>query len=277
MEEVERIVYEAHNLYEMQENHIKLFENKKNFADTLVANKIREYVSVTKRNGLQMIAKKLRSYKSFGKNAFNAMGIETKIAVRTKDYIGFLKKTILYVMTDKPLAKLMDIHGARWTIGNQEKDDEMSHNLCDLMANMSLLYLASHGWIILEAEPTIETNFDKEKYPGIHITKRHLIFENFDNNVKDYKKRIKENGYQRVHLYVKAPEGTVIEIQIGTFAMDQIFDDKEHDGYKDSKYKEVNLTIDPANIKAEGFVLDENGKIKEDPEGILISSNLKLE
>lgn len=277
MEEIERIIYNAPTLYDMQKGHIKLFESKKNFGDTQVANKLREYVLMTRKNSLESLAWKLRGYRSFIKNAFDGMGIQVEMSVRTKDYIGFLKKSILYVMKDKQLAKLMDEHGFRWTVGNQEQDDEMSHNLCDMMVNMSLLYFSSHGWIILEAEPTIETNFDKTKYPNVHITEKDLIFSNFEENVKNYKKTIKENGYQRVHFYVKSPEGILVEGQVGTYAMDRMFDEDEHDGYEDQKYKEVKLKIDSKKIKTKGFEVNEKGVIIKDPDGILVSRNLELE
>ena len=276
MEELERIVYDSHSLSEMQAEHIRVFESKKNLADTLIANKLKEYVIMTKKtNSLESLAWKLRGYKSFMKNAFDEMGIHIKFTVRTKDYIGFLKNSLLYVMTDKPLSKLMDVHGFRLTIGSQERDDELSHNLCDLATNMSFLYLSSHGWIMLEAEPTIETDFSEAEHPEVYITKKDLVFYNFEENVKNYKKAIKKNGYQRIHFYVKSPEGILVEGQIGTYAMDSRCPDEEHTGYKDYKYRDVKLQIDPSKIISEKFMMDVDGKIK-DPEGILISTKMEV-
>ena len=111
MEEIAEVIYTSKSLEVMQERHIKLFESKKNLADTLIVGKLREYVQMTKKNGLDILARKLRGYEKFMKNSFDQMGIETEMSFRTKDYVGFLKKAILYLQKGKPLGRLMDIHG----------------------------------------------------------------------------------------------------------------------------------------------------------------------
>ena len=96
MEEILDVIYTSESLEVMQERHIKVFESKKNLADTLIVGKLREYVQMTKKNGLENLARKLKGYEKFMKNSFDEMGIETEMSFRTKDYVGFLKKAILY-------------------------------------------------------------------------------------------------------------------------------------------------------------------------------------
>lgn len=278
MEEIAEVIYTSKSLEVMQERHIKLFESKKNLADTLIVGKLREYVQMTKKNGLENLARKLKGYEKFMKNSFDEMGIETEMSFRTKDYVGFLKKAILYLQKGKPLGRLMDIHGFRWIIGTQEEDDELSHNLCDLAVNMSLLYLTSHGWILMEAEPPIETEFNPDDHPDIYINSKNLIFRVFENNIKDYLRTVKKNGYQRTHFYIKSPEGLLVEGQFGTKAMNERAENgssENHFDYKDERYKDVGLVIDPFKIASAKFKIDESGIIT-DPEGIIESIVMKI-
>ena len=280
LDDLERLAYEGESLKEIILSHILLFESQKNPADTMVANKLQEYIMMTQPNKIKELERELKKFFVFIRKTLAELGVSCEISVRIKDYEGYLKKVLLYQMKGEPLSRIMDIIGFRLTIGKQKKDDELSHNTCDLVVNMSLLYLINHGFILMEAEPLIETtNFKPENHPEVYLAKRSLIFCDFERNVKNYMKIVKENGYQRVHFYIKSASSDIIaEGQVGTYATDQntLNAKQDHLLYEKEKYKDVELTFDVTKIKASGFEIDSSGTIAKDPEGILTSINIPI-
>lgn len=280
LNDIERLMYDGKNLKEIIYSHIALFESQKNPADTMIANKLMSYLMMTQPSKVKELERELKKFFAFIKKTLGELGVSVEISVRIKDYEGYLKKVLLYQMEDKPLSRIMDIIGFRLTIGKQQKDDELSQNTCDMVVNMSLLYLINHGFILMEAEPLLETtNFKPENHPEVYVAQKSLIFQDFERNVKNYMKFVKENGYQRVHFYIKSVISDIIaEGQVGTHAIDQntMNAKQDHSLYEREKYKGVDLAIDASKIKAEGFKTDSDGNILDDPEGILTSINIRI-
>lgn len=287
MEDIESVFYSSRSKDEITSNLVELFKSQNNMADTLVADKIQEYINITEKNVLEEISYMLKGYSDFLTETSNKIGIKIELIVRQKDLLGLLKKAILYVNTDRPLTRIVDMIGFRVIIGSEKADDKNTIAICDQITNFSIQFFINNGFLPFEKEPILDSEkFNPAEHPEVYVTKKKDIFPCFSKYVKDYTRKPKWNGYQSLHVPFKnSSTGMIIEGQFRTSAMNERAEnnpDVEHNGYKQNRYWTVDLNVDPKRIIADGFKViekeenDLNGEKKLiteliDPEGILKS------
>jgi hypothetical protein len=134
-------------------------------------------------------------------------------------------------------------------------------------------YIMSKGYILCFAEKPINTeNFDKSKFSNIVIpTKEDLSslsrYSTYQYGFKDYIFTPKEDtAYQSLHTIFKSQKGDLFEIQFRNFYMHKC--SFNHGIYKRTKYKYIELDVDPQKIHTPNFFVTEKGEIL-DYDGII--------
>ena len=190
--------------------------------------------------------------------------VKTVLLKRRKDFVGINEKTRLYLEDNRPLSKLQDLLGFRVVLCTKRMDDKKSVELCyEILNELILFFVVKRGCILAEAEPVIITGIDLKEHPDVVIPKENLVLSGFENNVKDYIRYPKKNGYQSVHTIIQKPDGLVFEIQVRTMAMDirAEFGSANHGPYKKDRYEGTTIDIDLSKVNIQGFAIMENGEL----------------
>ena len=128
--------------------------------------------------------------------------------------------------------------------------------------NELMQYFIMNGSLLTEAEPILKGECEGSIKEELIIPSESLIIPGFEDNVKDYIRNPKSNGYQSLHCVVRKTDGTLFEIQVRTTAMDYRaeFGSASHLPYKINKYG-AGIKLDLSKIKINGFQASEDGKI----------------
>ena len=114
-----------------------------------------------------------------------------------------------------------------------------------------------------EAEPVIDTGFQRKKFPNVVIPERSYISAFFMQILKDYVRIPKKNSYQSLHTVFRKTDGFIFEVQVRSLAMDinAQYGVAAHDPYKEKKYENVNIVLDFSKVHLPGFAILEDGTI----------------
>ena len=189
--------------------------------------------------------------------------VKMRLTRRQKDFIGLNEKIRLYIITNKPMDTIRDFLGFRVTLCTGKEDTLESVRLCYEVLNELMQYFIMNGSLLTEAEPILEGECEEKLQEKLIIPSENWVIQGFEDNVKDYIRNPKANGYQSLHCVVRKTDGPLFEIQIRTMAMDYRaeFGSASHLPYKINKYVGAGIKLDLSKIKIKGFQASEDGKI----------------
>lgn len=180
---------------------------------------------------------------------------------RRKSLISTEKKISKLLNQNKSLDLLRDLFAFRILIFGKNSQELIQQ--CYSIANSVIEYSIGNGLTLCEADMVVGTEeFDQKLHPSVLLPKESGIPEKFKYGVKDYISKPKVNGYQSLHITLRASTGECFEIQIRTFEMHVHAESGEanHSKYKNNKYPEK-LKFDKEKINIPGYGVSPTGEI----------------
>ena len=189
--------------------------------------------------------------------------VKMRLTRRQKDFIGLNEKIRLYIINNKPMDTIRDFLGFRVTLCTGQEDTKETIKLCYEVLNELMQYFIMNGSLLTEAEPILEGECEGSIKEKLIIPSESLVIPGFEDNVKDYIRNPKANGYQSLHCVVRKTDGPLFEIQIRTMAMEYRaeFGSASHLPYKINKYVGAGIKLDLSKIKIKGFQASGDGQI----------------
>lgn len=264
--DIKEALYTGNTFEEIRKLYIEQLRKDGSILNVFYANKLEEGETMLNDHSLHELEQEFHDLKEHLRTWANQKKIHLTLKRRQKDWIGLNEKIQLYLSTGKALAKLLDLLGFRIIICHNINDSIETIKLCyELQVEVINFFITQKHCLLLEAEPRIDTDFESENYPKIIVPKKNYMPLAFENNVKDYIRYPKSNGYQSLHTIVKRPDGLTFEIQIRTFAMDMLAENGTgcHEDYKNLRYLNIDFNIDYTKIHIPGFVVLQDGTIKD--------------
>lgn len=244
---------------------IKIYEeslrNSNSLADIAHATKLEEYrQQITNRNYLYRLRSFFNQFYRLVDKGFP--NIHFVIDGRRKSLVSTEKKILKLLGENRSLDLMRDIFAFRITIFSSHSSQSDDINTCYQVANQIIEFSLKKGLTLCEAELSSEP-FDKEKHPEVLIPKESGIRFGFGFGVKDYIINPKSNGYQSLHILLKATTGEYFEVQVRSFNMHLHAEsgDANHLGYKSKKYKNVALKIESEKVHIPGYGISKSGKV----------------
>lgn len=263
---LENTIYESRTIETAWAKYINLLRgDDSNFIFGMYANKLEELLLMRDTKKLSKINTELSEFKKRIAPWIKEEGITFDLKCRQKDFVGLNQKIRLYCNQGKLVSKVNDFLGFRIIISSGKPEIENIRYCYQLLEKIVEFLVTERHCIILEAEPTIETCFKKDKYPHIIVPNQPMLIPALEGFIKDYICHPKKNGYQSLHVIFKKTDGQIFEVQIRTEKMDIQAEsgDAQHYGYKRNRYEGEEIKVDPCKIKMEGFKIDENGVIND--------------
>lgn len=264
--DIREALYTGNSIEEIRSLYINQLRKTDSIYNILYANKLEEALNMLNIHSLHELEEEFHDLKEYLRSWTKERNIHCLLKRRQKDWIGFNEKIQLYLLNGKPLSKLLDLLGFRIVICHDIEDSIQSISLCyDLLNEVLDFFVNNKHCLLSEAEPRLDTGFEPEKYPDIIVPEKSMIRLGLENNVKDYVRFPKRNGYQSLHTIVKRPNGLTFEIQIRTYKMDlrAEYGTGEHALYKNNRYSDLDLDIDYKKIHVPGFSVLPNGAIND--------------
>ena len=263
---IEPAIYASRTLEELWQRYIYDLREDGNIFNAVYANKLEELYNMSAPIKLEELKLEFKALKVRLGELGKKYGVSITLKGRRKDFIGINKKIRLFFLKKEPIDKLLDIFGFRVIIGTGPKDSPFSIKLCyEVMNEIIRFFVTKSSCNPLQAEPVFDTGFDEKKYAkyNIVIPKKAMLLFGFDNNVKDYVVKLKNNGYQSLHVIFKKPNGLIFEVQVRTAAMDYIaeYGPAAHLDYKIDRYRETGIDVDFSKVNMKGFSVLESGEI----------------
>lgn len=242
--------------------YVKLLRANPSISNSLYANKLDEFRHMLAPTKLQKLEKEFYEVKEQLRKMTKKYDVKMRLTRRQKDFIGLNEKIRLYIINNKPMDTIRDFLGFRVTLCTGQEDTEESIKLCYEVLNELMKYFIMNGSLLTEAEPILVGECEGSIKEELIIPSESLIIPGFEDNVKDYIRNPKSNGYQSLHCVVRKTDGTLFEIQVRTTAMDYRaeFGSASHLPYKINKYG-AGIKLDLSKIKIKGFQASEDGKI----------------
>ena len=250
---------------------LRSVEGDSRLACMIYANKLEEAKFTLGSKNLLKLERDFKDFKHHLTKWATKNDVSLVLKRRQKDFLGLNEKIRLYLELDRPIERIQDILGFRLILCTGPKDDANSIRLCYETLNETInFFVENKHYSINEAEPKVDTDNKVDSSLDIFIPKEDLLAEDFKQNVKDYIKYPKQNGYQSLHVIIRWPTGMTFEVQIRTEAMDLLAEhgSSNHSNYKGNKYLGVNLNVDLKKVNLRGFQVSENGTIIEDYIGL---------
>lgn len=254
----------ALSLEDVSRNYERILREQEDLDCMIYANKLLQFREMTQIEKLRELEQEFHELKEHMREIEKERGISITIERRKKDFVGINAKIRRNLKYGIPLDKVQDLLGFRLIILSGGVDDEKSINLCYEVLNMVITYFVTErNCLITEAEPVIDTGFKKEDFEQVLVPNKSYVLPMFIENVKDYIRYPKKNGYQSLHCAVRKPDGFIFEIQVRSLAMDinAQYGHAAHEPYKEEKYKTENIVIDLGKINLPGFVVLGDGTI----------------
>ena len=266
---IEPAIYASRTMEELWQQSISDLRDDGNIFNAVYANKLEELHNMFAPIKLQELKLEFNALKIRLEEIGRQYGVLITLKGRRKDFVGINKKIRLYLLKKEPIDKLLDIFGFRVIVKTGVKDSPFSIKICyEVMNEIIKFFVTQSNCNPLQAEPLLDTGFDEKKYAkyNIVIPKTDMLLFGFDNNVKDYVVKLKNNGYQSLHVIFKKPNGLIFEVQVRTEAMDWFaeYGPAAHLGYKIDRYKEAGIDVDFSKVNMQGFRVLENGEIVDD-------------
>lgn len=262
--DLQKVLNESYTLEEAWSGYIDFLRENPSIQTSLYANKLQELLNMLSDDKLRELEQEFHEVKKQIVLLSQKYGVKISLNRRRKDFIGLNEKIRLYLTNNRPLSKIQDLLGFRITLCTNREDDNNSIALCyEVLNELIQFFVVDRGCILAEAEPLLSTGLKISKHPEIIVPKKSMILQGFEDNVKDYVRYPKNNGYQSLHTIIQKPDGLVFEIQIRTMAMDirAEFGSAAHGPYKQNRYEGSTIVLDLSKLKLQGFVLRDNGEI----------------
>lgn len=265
---------EGKNLDEIRSLYIdklRSVEGDSRLACIIYANKLEESKFTLSSKNLLKLEKDFKDFKHHLTKWATQNDVSLVLKRRQKDFLGLNEKIRLYLELDRPIERIQDILGFRLILCTGPKDDAESIRLCYETLNETInFFVENKHYSINEAEPKVDTATEVDPSLDIFIPEDDLLSEAFKQNVKDYIKYPKKNGYQSLHVIIRWPSGMTFEVQIRTEAMDLFAEhgSSKHSNYKGNKYSGVDLNVDLKKVHLRGFQVSEDGTVQEDYIGL---------
>ena len=255
---------DANSLEEVGQNYERLLRIQGNLDCVLYANKLQQFREMNQTAKLRELEREFHELKTHMREIEKQRGISITIERRRKDFLGLNAKIRRNLKYGISLEKVQDLLGFRLIMLTGKVDDEASINLCYEVLNKVITYFVmERSCLLTEAEPVIDTGFKQEDYPAIFVPSKTKVLGMFIENVKDYIRYPKKNGYQSLHCVLRKTDGFLFEIQVRSLAMDinAKYGHAAHEPYKEEKYRTENIDINLEKVHLPGFVVLEDGRI----------------
>ena len=243
--------------------YVKLLRANQSISNSLYANKLEEFRHMLAPTKLRELEKEFYEVKEHLRKLSKKYDVKMRLTRRQKDFIGLNEKIRLYIINNKPMDTIRDFLGFRVTLCTGQEDTKETIKLCYEVLNELMQYFIMNGSLLTEAEPILEGECEGSIKEKLIIPSESLVIPGFEDNVKDYIRNPKANGYQSLHCVVRKTDGPLFEIQIRTMAMEYRaeFGSASHLPYKINKYVGAGIKLDLSKIKIKGFQASGDGQI----------------
>ena len=243
--------------------YVKLLRANPSISNSLYANKLEEFRHMLAPTKLRELEKEFYEVKEHLRKLSKKYDVKMRLTRRQKDFIGLNEKIRLYIINNKPMDTIRDFLGFRVTLCTGQGDTKETIELCYEVLNELMQYFIMNGSLLTEAEPILEGECEESIKEKLIIPSESLVIPGFEDNVKDYIRNPKANGYQSLHCVVRKTDGPLFEIQIRTMAMEYRaeFGSASHLPYKINKYVGAGIKLDLSKIKIKGFQASGDGQI----------------
>ncbi len=243
--------------------YVKLLRANPSISNSLYANKLEEFRHMLAPTKLRELEKEFYEVKEHLRKLSKKYDVKMRLTRRQKDFIGLNEKIRLYIINNKPMDTIRDFLGFRVTLCTGQGDTKETIKLCYEVLNELMQYFIMNGSLLTEAEPILEGECEESIKEKLIIPSESLVIPGFEDNVKDYIRNPKANGYQSLHCVVRKTDGPLFEIQIRTMAMEYRaeFGSASHLPYKINKYVGAGIKLDLSKIKIKGFQASGDGQI----------------
>lgn len=243
--------------------YVKLLRANPSISNSLYANKLEEFRHMLAPTKLRELGKEFYEVKEHLRKLSKKYDVKMRLTRRQKDFIGLNEKIRLYIINNKPMDTIRDFLGFRVTLCTGQGDTKETIKLCYEVLNELMQYFIMNGSLLTEAEPILEGECEESIKEKLIIPSESLVIPGFEDNVKDYIRNPKANGYQSLHCVVRKTDGPLFEIQIRTMAMEYRaeFGSASHLPYKINKYVGAGIKLDLSKIKIKGFQASGDGQI----------------
>ena len=243
--------------------YVKLLRANPSISNSLYANKLEEFRHMLAPTKLLELEKEFYEVKEHLRKLSKKYDVKMRLTRRQKDFIGLNEKIRLYIINNKPMDTIRDFLGFRVTLCTGQGDTKETIKLCYEVLNELMQYFIMNGSLLTEAEPILEGECEESIKEKLIIPSESLVIPGFEDNVKDYIRNPKANGYQSLHCVVRKTDGPLFEIQIRTMAMEYRaeFGSASHLPYKINKYVGAGIKLDLSKIKIKGFQASGDGQI----------------
>lgn len=266
-------IYEYSSFEEILGNYITYLRNKKDIDSIQHAMKLTEYQNIRlNKNLINHIKEVVFDIDKLIKK--NYPKLQCEIQLRVKSLRHSEEKIKRNILLGRSI-DIKDFIGIRVIFFN----DNTLKNIfkCYEVIASIIESIMSKSCLLCQAEDLVDTdNFDNSMFPDIIVPLKKDI-ETIPNilkysfGFKDYILNPKNNGYQSVHVVFKTEDGNFFEIQFRNIYMHQLAECSvfSHDVYKKTKYKNIDLNIDPFKIHTKHYHSDINSGKYCDYDGIL--------
>ena len=243
--------------------YVKILRANPSISNSLYANKLEEFRHMLAPTKLRELEKEFYEVKEHLRKLSKKYDVKMRLTRRQKDFIGLNEKIRLYIIKNKPMDTIRDFLGFRVTLCTGNEDSQETIKLCYEVLNELMQYFIMNGSLLTEAEPILEGECEEKLQEKLIIPSENWVIQGFEDNVKDYIRNPKANGYQSLHCVVRKTDGPLFEIQIRTMAMEYRaeFGSASHLPYKINKYVGAGIKLDLSKIKIKGFQASGDGQI----------------
>lgn len=269
------IIYCSKTKKDVWQNSIDYLRSRNDFKSVVHANRLQDFGQMLYTENLKDIKKSFLDFEKRLASWAKEKNINATFVARQKDFVGLNEKIILFIRQGRLVSKVNDFLGARIIIDSDQSELENIKLCYEALKEVINFFVVDRHCIPLEAEPVLNTGIEQELASGIIIPEGDTIFiPEFEGIVKNYIRNPKKNGYQSLHIILKNDNMQVFEIQIRTKKMHELAEkgSADHGTYKDKRYGNSRIIIDPNKIHIPGFKVHSDGKI-EDQIGLIKSIN----
>lgn len=167
---------------------------------------------------------------------------------RKKSWVRTLTKGI-ETLPNGNLEKIYDFFALRIVLHHNNIEELYN------VANAVIDYLLAIGLNVVIAQPPKTTGVNSKIQPDIIIPSTSGLKKSYMKYVKDYVLNPKENGYQSLHIVVKAPNFP-FELQIRTLEQDSWADylKGKHSKFREAQLSQLNCPMVPVKISSISMV-----------------------
>lgn len=253
---------------------------------SLYANKLEEFRELLTDSNLYSLESDVQAFKEYIRPWCKKHNVRIVIKKRSKDFIGLNEKIRLFIKNGWPLSRIHDLIGFRIILCTAKTDTQESVALCyELFQEVVNFFVLTKRYSLVEAEQTISTGFNQEKFPSVVVPEKSLIPDSLKAYCKDYVAAPKvKTAYQSLHTIIEKDVvldetgqrfKSHFEVQIRTFAMDIAAEHTFalHLLHKSDRYDEdVLIDLDFSKVNIPGFSVLPNGDV-EDLVGLVKSTD----